>query len=342
MIDKEHPMLKGFPLFPVTVVGSYPLTPTPDQLMKSYYAKEDPYLDAISQCVKEQVKAGIQIITDGQTRANMVNIFASKLAGIRMKGKPVVFSEVRFTEPITVADQEYVQNIIRQLEEEGGSKGQEGGRDKGDDENGDRWGNGSKNKIFLKGIITGPYTMSQSVSDNYYKDEKELAFAFASALNQEAKALQEIVPLIQFDEPFFSVNFIDYSRELITRLVEGITVPVVLHACGDVSAIFSDLIELPVNILDNEYTANPHLLDVVKEYDFSQMIGFGSVRSDHMKVETLAQIKMRLEKAVKYFGAERLLVDPDCGMKHLTEHVAFEKLRNMRQARDEVMKDFSE
>ena len=352
MIDNEHPKLKGFPLLPVTVVGSYPLSPDPDALMRSYYAKEDPFRSTIKQCIREQAEAGVQIVSDGQTRANMVNIFASNLAGIRMKGKPQVFKEINYAGPITIADQEYARKIIEEMVEGGGGAGEARGDDwlgaKGGGERNGRPGEEGGDqerevyeKPLLKGIITGPHTMSQSVTDTYYKDEKELAFAFARALNREARALQEVAPILQIDEPFFSVNFIDYSMELITEMLEGITIPVSLHACGDVGAIFEDLIELPVTILDHEFTANPHLLDAVKGYDFPQMVGVGVVRSDHNLVEPVEWIRKRIESAVKAFGVERIMVDPDCGLRHVDREVAFGKLKNLRKARDRVVETLS-
>ena len=335
--EPEHPNLKGFPLLPFTVVGSYPLTPSSEDIMRSYYAKEDPYLLAIKQCINEQVKAGVQIVSDGQTRSNMVNIFASKLAGIRMKGKPLVFSDIQWSSPITREDQEYSQNVIDGMEQQYSEK-ETGGSGGGVTYPEYHYGNNEKNPL-LKGIITGPYTMSQSVTDNYYNDEKEMAFAFARALNKEARALQKIVPILQIDEPFLSVNFIDYSKELVEVLVEGIEVPIAFHVCGDVAAIFSDLIDLPVTLLDHEFTSNFHLFEVVKEYDFPQMLGYGLVRSDHMRIEPLEHMITWLRKAVKEFGVEKIMVDPDCGQRHLTPEVAFQKLVNIRKAREAVLVD---
>jgi 5-methyltetrahydropteroyltriglutamate--homocysteine methyltransferase len=318
--ESAHPHLPGFPLLPVTVVGSYPIAPTPKELMRSYYTKEDPFITAIKQSVREQAETGVHIISDGQTRANMVNIFASKLAGVRMKGKPQVFSEIQYTGPITIADQQYVLNVIEDIDSPPRQPTQQ-------------------TSPLLKGDITGPHTMSQSVTDIYYNDEKELSFAFAQALNQEARALQEIVPILQIDEPFFSVSYVDYAGELIAEILDGITIPVSLHVCGDITPIFEDLIEMPVTILDHEFTANPHLLKLVQRYDFDQMFGFGVVRSNHNKVEPVDWIEKRIRAAVDAFGVERVMVDPDCGLKHLTRDVARRKLENMREARDRVLKD---
>lgn len=296
-------------MIPVTVVGSYPCALSNELLLKGYYSKTDPYLETIARCIHEQFEAGVEILSDGQTRGSMVDIFASRLAGIRMKGKPVVFSEIRYSTPITNNDQISALTSI-------GNSG-----------------------MILKGIITGPHTMSHSVTDIYYNDVKELAFAFAHALNQEARALQETVPLIQFDEPFFSVQFPGYANDLIKVLLDGITLPVALHVCGDVSEIFPELIEMPFDILDHEFASNPGLLDNVMEYDFRQMVGLGVVRSDSMDIESVDVIVKRIKQAVDHFGVERLMVDPDCGLKHLTPEVAFAKLRNIRVARDETLKE---
>ena len=347
MDTKEHPKLPGFPLLPTTVVGSYPLTPSKEVLVNSYYTQQDPYLEIIENCVREQADAGVQIISDGQTRANMVDIFASKLAGIRMKGKPVVFSEIRYHRPISLADQEHSLSILNEMRKGGqadknGNRSRNGGGGKDGDEDGNEGDDGNENggeNVQLKGIITGPHTMALSVQDNYYGDKKELSFAFAKALNQEARALQKIVPIIQFDEPFFSVEFPEYAKELVEVLVKGIHVPVALHACGDVSRIFSGLVELPVTVLDHEFAVNYGLLDVVKDHDFVQIIGLGVVRSDDSRVESVDEIVQVLERAVDIFGVERLMVDPDCGLKHLDRAVAFEKLKNVRTAKDRALED---
>lgn len=307
LIESASSLIPGVPLLPVTVVGSYPCTLSNDLLLRGYYSKTDPYLETIARCIQEQIEAGVEILSDGQTRGSMVDIFASRLAGIRMKGKPVVFSEIRHSGSITEKDQKIALSSM------------------------------NNSGVVLKGIITGPHTMSHSVTDTYYNDKEELAFAFAHALNQEARVLQKTVPMIQFDEPFFSVQFPEYARDMISVLLDGIEIPVTLHACGDVSEIFPELIEMPFDILDHEFASNPDLFDNVKEYDFRQMVGFGVVRSDSMNIETIDVIAGRIRQAVEHFGAKRLMVDPDCGLKHLTPEVAFAKLRNIRAARDEVL-----
>ena len=88
-----------------TVVGSLPLVPSGDHLMNSYYNQSDPYTDAVARAVAIQIDAGIDIISDGQVRADMISIFASKVRGVRLRGKPIIIGELGFEEPITLADQ---------------------------------------------------------------------------------------------------------------------------------------------------------------------------------------------------------------------------------------------
>ena len=331
--------------------------------MRCFHRGEDPYRTSLERAIRDQMAAGVHLISDGQTRTNMVDIFASRLAGIRMKGKPVVFSEVRYSGPITVADQRVALSIIgRGHIPTGCDPGPGPGR--GDIPPADPLSGPSSTPssppldplcsprtpalcdIFLphtwqtpllKGIITGPHTLSQSVRNDFYPDEQELAFALARALNREARTLQQVVPVLQIDEPFFSVNYVEYAGDLMAELLKDITIPVSLHVCGDITPIFEDLLEMPVSILDHEFTLNTHLPDLVRQYDFHQMLGFGVVRSDLNRVEPVEWIEKRIQGAVEAFGAERIILDPDCGLRHLSRETAYGKLRNIRIARDRVM-----
>jgi len=262
--------------------------------------------------VATQVEAGIDMVSDGQTRTDMIKLFASKIRGIRLKGKPVIIGELGFDSPITLDDQKIVRSL---LDADTSTKDRK-----------------------IKGIITGPFTMAMSCVNEHYKDTKEAGFAFAKIINQEAKALEGTVDMIQFDEPFYSVEYPEYAKELITVIRDGLQVPVALHACGDVKDIFADLIEFPVDVLDHEFKGNPHLVDVVGEYSFSQGIGLGSVRSDSEVVETVQEISDFIGNAVSKFGVEKLMIDPDCGLKHVPLDSAKAKLQNLVEARDQVRK----
>ena len=294
--------LKKIKPLSTTVVGSFPAAPRKDLILGQYHTGQDPFLESLKDSVDAQVQAGIDIISDGQTRNDMIRLFATKLSGIRMKVKPVVIGDIVYKGQITVDDQKSAKKI-------------------------------AGNKYMLKGIITGPYTLASSCIDEHYASKEKLAYGFAEALNCEARALDKVVDIVQVDEPFFSVEFPEYAGRLLENIFQGVKKPRCLHVCGDVGQIFSKLVEFDVDILDHEFAAHPELLDVIKDVDFDQMIGYGCVRSDQDVAEDVPTILERIKKGRHFIGDGRMILDPDCGLRHMSRDVAGQKLANMVKAR---------
>ncbi len=302
-----------------TVVGSFPSRPSGKAFMESYRENTDPFMASLEDAVNIQISSGIDIISDGQTRNDMIKLFVTKLKGIRMKARPVVIGPVEFISPITLGDLRLARKVA-------------GGR------------------AQLKGIITGAYTMASSCIDEHYGNLEELSFAFADALAQEAKAISGIVDVIQIDEPFFSVDHPEYSVELVDIILKGVgggtgtetltgntgKVETALHVCGDIGPVFDRLAEMKVDILDHEFATHDGLADLVADHDFPQRLGFGCVRSDVNEAENVDVIKERIKKGLDLFSESKLLLDPDCGLRQLDRPVAIQKLRNMVEARNLV------
>ena len=288
-----------------TVVGSFPCQPSREMMIRSYFDHSDPFLNSIKQSIEKQIDAKIDIISDGQTRGGMVESFASKIPGFRMKKKPVIVSELYYEDAITLPDILYALQFVDTTQ--------------------------------IKGILTGPYTLRRFSINDYYKTDQEAAFAIAEILNKEARILQGHVAIIQVDEPFFSVEYPEYAAELIDTVFKNISIPRALHVCGRVEKIFPKLIEFDIDILDHEFAQNPELLDYISEYDFSQMIGYGCVRNDIENVETWEEIYITLKKASELLDYKNLIIDPDCGLRHLTQKTAYLKLKNMVKARDKLI-----
>ncbi|MCK4717298.1 MAG: hypothetical protein KAT70_01420 [Thermoplasmata archaeon] len=296
-----------------TVIGSYPAGPSPGSLMESYHAdlssnRPDPYLAPMKEAVMAQLKAGIDIVSDGQTRDGMVEAFVKKLGGTRFHGKAIILDEIEHRGAITLEDLEYARGLLPP-------------------------GRG------LKGIITGPYTLATACEDQHYGSLEKAAFAFAHALHEEALAIRGVVDIIQVDEPFFTGEYPSYGKELVETVLGGLDVPTAIHVCGDVSNFFEDLVEYDVDILEHEFAAHPELLDVIKEYDFPQTLGFGSVRSDSDVVESPEQILEHVARALQFFSPEKLVLSPDCGLRHLPPSSAYDKLHNLVVARDRLSEE---
>ena len=291
-----------------TVVGSYPATPSKEHLMDSYNQGSDPFLDSIREAVLAQIDAGIDLISDGQPRTDMIRLFAGALRGFRIRERVSIINEIQRVKPITVKDQRYVKSILPE----------------------DR---------ALKGIITGPITLVKSSEDIYYGDEHQAVADAAAALKQEVDDLTEFCDLVQIDEPILSVDLPEYTRDIINSMVKGLKTPVALHVCGDVTQIAGELVELDVNILDHEFAANPGLYDVYADLDHQKRMAVGVVTTSP-EMESVDEIRARIMEAYDRFG-QSCMLDPDCGLRLLKKEEAHEKLKRMVKARNMVMEEIS-
>jgi 5-methyltetrahydropteroyltriglutamate--homocysteine methyltransferase len=285
-----------------TVIGSYPVNVESMELMNEYFDQtEVSWNKYIKSAVNDMVNAGIKMVSDGQTRDPFVNIFARKLKGCRIRDRIEIVNTVEYDGGITVGDQKFVRGLL------------------------------PKDRQLI-GLLAGPYTLSKSCIDLFYNDEKELAFDFAYALKQEAQELLKYVDMISIDEPFFSIGVPEYGQELIGIITKDLNCPTRLHACGDVSSIVPELIEMPVNVLSHEFKGSPKLFDAFKQYNFSKNICLGSVRSDDIKVESVEEIMNHIKKGIDIFGDKISQLAPDCGLRLLPRDVAFQKLKNLVDA----------
>ncbi len=288
-----------------TVVGSFPSSPSREEYMKSYHENKDPYVKSVQEAVDIQVQAGIELVTDGQVRGDMIEFFAENLRGFRVKERVEIISEIDHSKPITVKDAEITKELI-------------------------------PDNCGVKGVITGPWTLIKGSENKYYDSEKDAVMEAAEALNKEAELLSEICDVIQLDEPFFSVEYPEYGKESVKKVLDvGCTTA--LHACGDVSSIVDKLIEMDVDILDHEFAAHPDLYSVYEGLDIDKKIGAGVVTTDPKK-ESVEEIKENIDRAYGTFGP-KTMIDPDCGLRNLEKNIAKEKLDNMVVARNVVLNE---
>ncbi|MDG6229150.1 MAG: hypothetical protein QCH96_04220 [Candidatus Thermoplasmatota archaeon] len=292
----------------LTVIGSYPVNIQNQCLMQTYFdtLTQPSWQTYIANAVNEMVDAGIHLISDGQTRDPFVTIFARGLKGCRIRDRPEVIDRITYTHPITCDDLRYVRTIIPK-------------------------------ETQLLGLIVGPHTFSETVSDLYYNDKEKLAFDAAEALAKEAKAIAPYVDIISIDEPYFSTSFPPYAKDLIERVVSKIDIPLRLHVCGDVSKITSELLDMPVDILSHEFKATPRLFDCFKEYpEPNKKFCIGCIRSDTDTIETTEDIIMHIEKAYDVFGDSIVQLSPDCGLRLVPKNIAKEKLKQLRYAWEQL------
>src|SRR5262249_44915279 len=87
----------------------------------------------------------------------------------------------------------------------------------------------------LKITMPGPMTIVDTIADKHYGDRTKMAFAFADALNAEARALErDGVDVIQFDEPAFNVYMDEVTTwgiEALHRAIDGLKCATAVHIC---------------------------------------------------------------------------------------------------------------
>jgi 5-methyltetrahydropteroyltriglutamate--homocysteine methyltransferase len=328
-------------LLPTTLVGSYP---QPDWLIDRRrlaeivppraHARElwrvDPsHLeqaqdDATILAIRDQERAGIDVVTDGEMRRESYsNRFATALDGMdsenpaqipsrtagRLQIVPRVVGPIRRRQPVQVRDVAFLR------------------------ENTDR---------PIKITIPGPFTMTQQLFDEYYKDEEAVATDCAAALNDEIKDLFAAgSDVVQLDEPFLQAQP-DKARRFgvaaINRALEGVKGVTAIHLCFGYAARvkekpsgYSFLPELEATTADqiSVETAESKLDCSVLERLPNKQIVLGVIDLQNMSVETSAAVAERIRRAMTYVPIEHIVVAPDCGMKYLPRDVAFRKLKAM-------------
>jgi 5-methyltetrahydropteroyltriglutamate--homocysteine methyltransferase len=326
-------------LLPTSLVGSYPqpewLIDRPE-LMKTVVRvradhmwrvppelREQAQDDAIVLAVRDQEKAGLDIISDGeQGRVSYSNHFAEKLDGVDLDkpgqsvnrfGKvipvPRIYGKIRRTGPIEV----HPVKVVRA--------------------NTDR---------MVKATVPGPFTMSVQAQDDYYKDEEAVAYAYADVVNQEIKDLFAAgADVVQLDEPWM-VSFADKARKYgikaLNKAIEGVSGKIAVHLCLGYAHVvknkpskyefFEELEASKADQISIE-TAEPKLDLIVLKNIPTKTIILGVINLGDLTIETPEIVAGRIRNALKYIPAERLVIAPDCGMKYMPRNVAFGKMKAM-------------
>jgi 5-methyltetrahydropteroyltriglutamate--homocysteine methyltransferase len=340
------------PLFPCTIVGSYP---QPDWLIdRQKLSKQFPprtraaelwridaaFLhaaqeDATRLAILDQERAGLDIVSDGEIRRESYsNHFATALDGIDVdnpgraldrSGEPVFVP--RITGPIRRRHPVGVENL-KFLRDNSSRK--------------------------IKFTVPGPFTMTQQAQNDFYGSEAEAAMAYAAAVNEEVRDLFAAgADVVQLDEPYMQARpekARQYGLAALERALDGITgKKTCVHICFGYAALiherpegYSFLPELgnaPCSQVSIE-TGQSNLDCSVLESLAGKDILLGVLDLSSNEVESVETIKTRVRRGLEYVPAEHILLAPDCGMKYLSRAAAFGKLSAMVQAARELRQEY--
>ena len=198
----------------------------------------------------------------------------------------------------------------------------------------------------FKVAFLGPAQQSVIVDNQFYKDNVEVAFAIAHAMNKELKALvamgMESVQLIDVLAPYTQDM---WQIEVQNILFDGVDAVKMWHICyGSVDGqrdVFEaktrEMIPLweasPVDVIHVE-TCSPEFGDLSPYKDFpkDKILGLGVVDAKNYMVDSVDTIADRIRARLDIVGPDRLLVAPDCGLGYFSRSAAYGKLRNMGEA----------
>jgi 5-methyltetrahydropteroyltriglutamate--homocysteine methyltransferase len=203
----------------------------------------------------------------------------------------------------------------------------------------------------VKITVPGPMTITDSIADVYYIDDKRLGAALAAALNAEILALAEAgCTWIQVDEPVFARKpdtALDYGFENLERCFQGAPdhVTRAVHMCcgypdyldqenfqkADRMAYLriADAIEnSSIQAISIEDAHRHNDLALLEHFKTTTVI-FGVIDIARSRIEMVEEISDRLQAALQHIDADRLIAAPDCGLGFLNRELALAKLANM-------------
>ena len=304
-------------------------------------AAEDLFISATQEVIQDQVKAGIDIPTDGEVRReNYIHYHCRHLTGIdfdqltpkKLRNGAYETRLPTITGPIRPSGDPFLIHDFKIAR--------------------------SFTDRPIKMTVPGPLTIADTTADNFYGDATKLGEDLADAINFEVRALADAgCRNIQIDEPLFARNVkealafgIDHLIRCFHGLAEGMNR--VVHICcgypsfldetdydkADPQAYF-DLAEAldaaPIDQISIEDAHRPNDLTLLERFAGSTVI-LGVVAVAQSRVETIDEIRQRLLTALNYIDRHRLIAAPDCGLGLLGRDLARKKLKNLCEAAHNV------
>jgi 5-methyltetrahydropteroyltriglutamate--homocysteine methyltransferase len=328
-------------VLPTTLVGSYP-QPTwlidrgrlaerfpPRVRARELWRVEAEWLeeaqdDATRIALRDQERAGLDIVTDGeQRRESYSNRFATALEGVDLDKPGTALDRSGHPNPVPRVVGPIRRRHAVQVRDVLFAK-----------EHTDR---------ALKITVPGPFTMTQQAQNDFYDDERRMALDYAAAVNEEILDLFAAgADIVQLDEPYMQARpekARTYGLEVLERALEGVDVSrTCVHICFGYAAIIHDrpagysflpeLARCSASQISVETAQSKLDCSVLRELgDKTILVGVLDLSDD--EVESPETVADRLRRALEHVPAERVVVAPDCGLKYLPRDVAFGKMRAM-------------
>ncbi|KJY84847.1 5-methyltetrahydropteroyltriglutamate--homocysteine methyltransferase [Vibrio galatheae] len=333
----------GLPLFPTTTIGSFPQTNEIRLQRSAYRAGKLSHADYnqalkghIAQAVKRQEALDLDVLVHGEAERNdMVEYFAENLAGFQTTKfgwvqsygsrcvKPaIVVADIEREKPMTVEWSTYAQSLTSKQ---------------------------------MKGMLTGPVTILCWTFPREDITRKQIANQLALALRDEVSDLQAAgINIIQIDEPAIREGlplkkrdhkaYLDWAVEAfkISAASAKPETQIHTHMCySEFNEIIESVAALDADVITIETSrSNMELLKAFEEFNYPNEIGPGVYDIHSPNIPTKEWIESLLNKAVEKIPAQRLWVNPDCGLKTRNWSETEASLTNMVLAAKQLRKAY--
>ncbi|VVO41315.1 5-methyltetrahydropteroyltriglutamate--homocysteine S-methyltransferase [Pseudomonas fluorescens] len=306
------------PAFPTTTIGSFPQTASirlARQAFKQGKLSANDYTDAmhseIRHAVQVQERLGLDVLVHGEAERNdMVEYFAEQLDGylftrfgwVQSYGsrcvKPaIIFGDLSRPSAMTVDWIQYAQSLTDKV---------------------------------VKGMLTGPVTMLMWSFPREDVSRKIQAQQLALALRDEVVDLEQAgIKIVQIDEAAFREGlplrraqwqeYLDWAVEAFRLTASGVRdeTQIHTHMCySEFNDVIKSIAAMDADVITIETSrSDMELLEAFEAFDYPNDIGPGVYDIHSPRVPDTAEMVKLMTKAVKRIPAERLWVNPDCGLK---------------------------
>jgi 5-methyltetrahydropteroyltriglutamate--homocysteine methyltransferase len=314
---KQADLLK-LPRFPATTIGSFPQTAEIRQARAEFKAGrldaaayKAAMRDEIARAVREQEAIGLDVLVHGEAERNdMVEYFGEQLDGFaisqfgwvqsygsRCVKPPILFGDIRRPRPMTVEWITYAQSLTTKP---------------------------------MKGMLTGPVTI---LSWSFVRDDQPRSVTckqLALAIREEVLDLEKAgVRIIQIDEPALREGlplrksqwqeYLGWAVESFRITANGVRdeTQIHTHMCySEFNDIIASIAAMDADVVTIETSrSDMELLDAFKHFQYPNEIGPGVYDVHSPNTPTVAYMVGLMRKAAERIPAERLWVNPDCGLK---------------------------
>ncbi len=308
----------NLPVYPTTTIGSFPQTGDIRRARLQYRSgllAEVDYLHIIQQEIKrsidEQEELGLDVLVHGEAERNdMVEYFGELLDGYafsqfgwvqsygsRCVKPPILFGDISRPEAMTVKWIKYAQSLTDKP---------------------------------MKGMLTGPVTI---LNWSFVRDDQsrsETCFQIALAIRDEVRDLERAgISIIQIDEAALREglplrksqwnDYLDWAIKAFRIAANGVQdeTQIHTHMCySEFNDIIEAIAEMDADVITIETSrSDMELLDVFDEFQYPNEIGPGVYDIHSPNIPSVAAMVELLQQASIRIPAQRLWVNPDCGLK---------------------------